>query len=117
MLHKNVTRLHKIINNSLFMTTGKLDRDRVLQAIVKTVKLISSSDEDTEFVWHIGESGHATVDSIIVGAYWWLADNHQGQNSREYEYLSAIGDIFQPNMSTLDEDTPENDVYIHLSAM
>lgn len=117
MLNRNVTRLHKVIDNSLFMTTGKLDRDRVLQAIVKIVELIGDTDEDTEFVWHIGECGHATVDSIIVGAYWWLTDNHQGQFSREYEYLSAIGEIFAPNMSTLEQDTPENDVYIHLSAM
>ena len=117
MLVKNVTRLHKVINNSLFMTTGKLDRDRVLQAIVKMSELICLTDEDTGSVWFIGECENACVDDIIGGAYWWLTDNHRGQNSCEYEYLSTLGNIFTPNMSTLQEDSSEHDVYTSLSAM
>ena len=117
MLIKNVTRLHKVINNSLFMTTGKLDRDRVLQAIVKMSELIRLTDEDTELVWIIGEYDVACVDDIIVGTYWWLTDNHQGMNSCEYEYLSIIGNIFAPNMSTIQEDSSEYHVYTSLSSM
>lgn len=35
---------------------------------------------------------------IVDTYYWWLADHHTGQNSREYERLCKVGEYYSPGI-------------------
>jgi len=68
-------------------------------------------NEQDEFVWSIGEFSEFTLDSLIIGAYWYFTDYHNGQSSYEYVTLCALGCVYNPNMDSLEEDSPEQAVY------
>lgn len=36
--------------------------------------------------------------AIVEGWYWWLADHHGGQSSREYQRLSKISRYYRPGI-------------------
>ena len=49
---------------------------------------------------------------MIVGAYWFMADYHGGQSSKEYEALSVLGRVYKPGCSSGPEnESTEQDVY------
>src|SRR5210317_812510 len=101
------------------MTSGKLDYDRVTDAIISLADMVHSyplSDDGHE-LWDIGEFGSCSLSDFIVGAYWHYSDWHSGQWSKGYEALCALGRVFSPNMSTLDKDGPESFAYEMLESM
>lgn len=112
----NIERLFKVIDNSLFMTTGKLDYDRVTDAFIKLADLVHDSDLD-ESIWYLGEFSHCCLSDLIVGAYWHYSDWHAGQYSKSYQALCALGQIFSPGMSSLDSDSSEFFAYEMLQDM
>jgi len=93
---------------------GTLDYDRITQAITLLADTVANTETD-EFIWSIGESGHFHLDSLIVGAYWHYSEWHGGQSSPEYAALSSLGGVFSPNMSILEVDSSEYDVYSQLN--
>ena len=96
----------EIIKSDLFRTDGKeIDLCERLGALVDTV----AAEEEND--WYIGEGDTCTLDSLLVGAYWALADCHGGQSSPEYEALCKVGTIFDPGRTNLDKDSPEFFVY------
>jgi len=98
---QNVKRVFKVIDNSLFMISGKLDYDRVTDAIIKLADLVNDSPaDDSDELWSIGEFGTCSLPDLIVGAYWHYTEWHGGQWSKGYAALSALGSVFSPNMST-----------------
>lgn len=101
---KNIERLYSVIDNNLFMTTGKLDYDRLMDSFIKLCDLINDGEYD-ESLWYIGEYKTACLDNLIVGAYWHFTEWHSGQFSKSYQCLCLLGSIYQPNMASLD---PEN---------
>ena len=110
----SINRLFKVIENSLFMTTGNLDYDRVTDAIISLSNSIHNYHGDTEQIWYIGESGCCYLPDLIEGAFWHYTEWHSGQWSKGYAALSALGAIFSPGMTTPDT---ENDAYIQLEAI
>lgn len=56
--------------------------------------------ETEEDVWSIGEGEEASLDCLLIGAYWALTEWHGGQYSDEYAALSAIGGIYSPGCSS-----------------
>ena len=115
----SIKRLYRVIDNSVFCTTGKLDYDRVTDATILLADAVHSfpmSDDGYE-IWDIGEFGLCSLSDYIVGAYWHYSEWHNGQWSKGYAALSALGRVFSPNMSTLDKDRPEYDAYALLSEL
>jgi len=110
----NIERYFRVIDNSLFMTTGNLDYDRITDAIIKLSSAITEYDGDTESMWYIGEYGSCDLASLIVGAYWHYAEWHAGQWSKGYAALSAVGQVFDPGMSSVEYD---NQAYLQLEDM
>ena len=104
----NIKRLFKVIDNSLFMTTGNLDYERITDAIISLsneVHNIPDDDsEDAESIWYIGEYGNCCLPDLITGAYWHYSEWHGGQWSQGYAALSALGEVFQPGMTTPESD-------------
>lgn len=114
---KNVERYFNVLNASLFTTCGKLDYDRVTEGLIKLANCINECEDGIGDSWQLGEFGACTLDSLIVGAYWHYTEWHEGQWSKGYEALSALGQVFSPNMSTLDEESPEYYAYQALEEM
>jgi len=110
----DIKRYYRVIDNSLFMVTGKLDYDRLTLAITQLAIAINEFDDDNDDMWSIGEYGSCDLASFIVGAYWHFTEWHSGQWSKGYEALSALGRIFSPNMSMPE---PDNEAYIALNDM
>jgi hypothetical protein len=115
---RNITRLFEIVNRSLFRINSTLDYARTMQAIIELGELISDHPGDSLDLWSIGEFGETSLDSLIVGAFWFCSDYHGGQDSIEYKCLSVLGDIFAPGFADGPEpESSEADVYSQLEAM
>ena len=114
LIMRNINRYFKVIDNSLFLTTGKLDYDRVTDAIIALANYIYEHDINDEFMWDIGEGGVCTLGDLIVGAYWHYSEHHLGMNSDGYAAFCALGQVFGPGMSSVEE---ENEAYMHLKEM
>lgn len=108
--YANIENIFNDIETSLFRTDGKLDYAGVLRALETLVATIQATETD-ESVWYIGECGSCTLDALLVGAYWFMTDYHGGMNSPEYHCQCVIGEIFNPGMSSLEDESSEKDVY------
>ena len=109
-------RLHRTIDRSLFLTSGRLTYSRVLEAIRLLARILHEGETD-ESTWNLGEFRSADLASLIVGAYWFCADYHAGQWSAEYATLSALGTIYSTGMvSGPKPNSCEIDVYSALVA-
>lgn len=109
--YPKINLLLQEVNKALFRSDGKLSYTETLEAIEKLAQEVVDTDTD-ENVWSLGETGPASLDSVIVGAYWFLTDYHGGQDSLEYKVLSRLGEIYSPGMEDGPmEDSSEQDVY------
>lgn len=115
---KNIARLFDVANNALFHVCGMDDYQRTLEAISKLSDLVHEFDGDTSDLWAIGEHTEASLDSLLVGAYWFCRDYHNGQWSDEYRLLCNIGRYFSPGCTNGPEtDSSERDVYLALEQL
>lgn len=112
-----IEKKFNLIYKSLAEINGPLGYSGIIEALIELCDLIEEYDGETESIWSIGEFGAFTLDSLIVGAYWHFTEWHNGQYSQSYACLCALGSIFQPNMSSLDEEAPEYEVYELLKGM
>lgn len=114
---KNINRYFSVIDNSLFMTTGNLDYDRITDAIIKLSNAVNDYDGDNDDMWCIGEYGSCDLTSLIIGAYWHYTEWHAGQWSKSYAALSALSQIYQPGMTSIESESPEFEAYRQLDDM
>jgi|11BtaG_2_1085332.scaffolds.fasta_scaffold00372_18 hypothetical protein len=64
---------------------------------------------DSGDIWYIGENDEFAIGDFIPAAYWHFSHWHDGQQSWEYQTLSALGTIFSPGMTSEPEpDEPEH---------
>ena len=111
MKYRNIKRLFEVVDKALFYINSTLDYSRTVEAITLLANTVHN-EETEEDVWSIGEFDMASLDSLLIGAYWFFSDYHGGQNSEEYATLCAIGEVFNPGMSSgPEEDTAEKCVY------
>jgi|GEM_PF-7124422 len=108
---KNIKRLYRLLDLSVFHFDGTLDYGRITTGITLLANLLDGHDE---IDWGIGEFDNVSLDEFIVGAYWHYADYNNGQWSPEYAALCALGKIFKPGMSSADENSS---VYLTLADM
>ena len=101
---RNIERLYRVIDRSLFYTDGNLDYARLTDAFISLSNAIMADDSDTETIWSIGEYSSVSLDNLIVGAYWHFTEWHDGQASTSYAALCALGEVFQPGMSSVEPD-------------
>jgi hypothetical protein len=104
-----VRAYHKIITSDVFRTDGQpID---LCQCLIDLADAINAAEID-EFMWSLGYSTEASLDCLVIGAYWALTEWHGGQHSPEYAALSALGSIFTPNMASgPEEGEPEYAAY------
>lgn len=117
MKNLKIKKIFDIIDRSIFMVNSTLDYKRTVEAIILLANVIKEEETD-ESIWSIGEFGNTTLDSLLIGAYWFFSDYYNGMFSDEYKALCAIGKIFSPGMSHGPEkDSSEEYVYQGLKAM
>jgi hypothetical protein len=109
---KTIQALLNVASRNLGTTAGTMDYDRITQTITTLANLLAAT-ETTEETWWL-ESPCFSLDDLIVGAYWHYTEWHAGQASPEYAALSALGQIFNPNMSMPE---PDNEAYQLLNAL
>lgn len=100
-----------LLQKSIMFEDGTLSYDEIQDELINLCQLIEELHGYDESLWSIGEYTDCTLDSLIVGAFWHFTEWHDGQESKSYAILCALGSIFSPGMSTLDEDSPEFGVY------
>jgi hypothetical protein len=115
MTMKTIERLLGVVDKGLFNRFSTLGYDRTIEAIVRLSSEVNDCDDDVE--WHVGEGGSCTLDSLLVGAYWYCVDYHGGQWSAEYALQCNIGGYFDPGMSSLEKDSSEFDAYVALAVL
>jgi len=112
MIHQ-IKRVHNLIYSNLCTINGTLDYDRLTDAFILLANMIEEYDgEDNDELWAIGEFTFNLPD-MLVGAYWHFTEWHAGQASKSYQALCAIGQVYSPNMETVDED---NMIYQYLNS-
>lgn len=98
--------------SSIFMTRGQ-DIDLPAALIDLVDAYMTGNEQYDEFVFdRIGEFTAAPLGDMIVGAYWALTEWHAGQSSPEYAAMCALGRIFKPGMSSMNEDDPAWETYL-----
>jgi len=97
----HIKELHNVLEQAVFNSEPTLDYDDITEGFTLLANLLGTHDE---IDWSVGECSNASLDDLIVGAYWHYADYHRGQWSTEYAALCALGEIFQPGMDCLGDN-------------
>jgi hypothetical protein len=82
---------NKILSSSLFRLDGK-DINLTKQLTKLGNKVHKAKNPD----WHLGEYSECCLSDFIIGAYWSLTEWHGGQNSKTYEAMCSLGQVFNP---------------------
>jgi len=98
MNYTNIQKAFDLVNTELFTIDASMSYYGVLGLIDSLAQAVIDTETD-EFVWDIGEFQINSLDQVIIGAFWFLSEHHKGQDSREYQVLSTLGEIFSPGMS------------------
>jgi hypothetical protein len=109
-----ITKLADLAVDSIFLIDGPLDYSRVLRALERLAGLVDSADDVD---WFDGADGMASLDNLLVGAYWYCVDYHGGQWSDEYRLQCAIGEFYSPGICGLDRNSSEFEVYVGLAVL
>ena len=107
-----VKALFNVVDHNLTTIGGTMDYDRITDTIIALANAVNSQPNDIEIDWSIGEFGAFCLDDLLIGAYWHYTEWHGGQWSKGYAALSALGQVFSPNMSVPES---ENEAYILLN--
>lgn len=110
---QTLERVHsEIVTSEIFRTDGaKIDLPAKL---IELADAISADPDEDENIWYVGEYSSASLDSLVVGAYWSLTEWHGGQSSDTYAALCALGRIIQPGYTSAPvegEETADWDAY------
>lgn len=97
---KNIQRLYSVAYNTIATINGRLSYERVTDCIIKLANLVAETETPEFFLQETGEFKEFALDSLLIGAYWHYEQWHNGQSSRGYRALSAIGRIYSPGMES-----------------
>jgi len=81
---------------------------QAMDQIQELSKALTASTDEND--WSIGETeGEFLLGDFIIGAWFWLSDNHQGQSCKTYAALSAINSLVVVKQDEMNES--EQDAY------
>ena len=108
-----VINVHDMIESALFLIAGEsTDYDETIALLESLAELVNAYDGDSGDLWAIGECSHCSVGNLLIGAYWFCGDYHDGQTSDEYRLSCRIGEFYSPGMSSGPEpDSMESSAY------
>ena len=110
-----INQLLKVATHNITRTGANMTYERVTETLIKLADTIMAS-ETSEETWWLGDD--YSLPDVLVGAYWHYTEWHGGQWSQGYSALSAIGQVFSPGMSNLDDENySETEIYRMLNDM
>ena len=87
----------------------------ITDLLIRLANKLSETETD-ESVWWWEGRGDCSLSDLIVAAYWHYTHYHEGQNSKGYQALSALSDIYSPGMECEPEpDSSEHWIYSELN--
>ena len=100
---KQVTESFNRVYETLFRTDGaNLDYQDITRELTTLANAVHCLDNDD---WlYLGESTEICLPDLIIGAYWHFTEWHGGQWSDGYAALSALGQVFQPGMTSIESE-------------
>lgn len=69
------------------------------------------ADESDEIDWYMGEHTEACLSDLLPGAYWALTEWHAGQNSETYAAMCAVGQVFNPGMTSRPQSSDDDSCF------
>ncbi|MFN9115277.1 MAG: hypothetical protein ACK5XN_34910 [Bacteroidota bacterium] len=116
--YKQISALHAVLCRELFTINAKLPYSTLTSLFKLLAQSVKQYADDSEQLWYIGETDAATLDSLIVGAYWHYSEWYSGQWSDEYATMCALGKVFSPGCTSAPKrGESEFDVYHALGKM
>ena len=96
-----------IMESRVFRLNGeKID---LCNALIDLSNAIMAEEETN---WDMGDGLECSLADLVIGSYWALTECHDGQYSKSYAAMCAIGRIYNPGMvSGPEEDTCEYEAY------
>jgi hypothetical protein len=115
---KQISALHAVLCRELFTINAKFPYSKLSSLFTVLANRIHEYNDDSEQLWYIGEFDAASLDSLIVGAYWHYSEWYSGQWSDEYATMCALGKVFSPGCTSAPKrGESEFDVYHTLGKM
>ena len=111
--------LYEKCHESLFQTTTDMSYNETISALTDLAQAVDDFEGDWDELWTIGEFGCASLDNLLIGAYWFAIDHHSGQWSPEYALFCVIGETYSPGRCCCgpEKDTTEQDTYEALETL
>ena len=106
---KNAERYRRLIARTLTHRDQPLTPEATTTAITRLAQLVHEYDDDTDAPWALGECDIALSD-LLIGAYVYYSEHHDGQWSSSYAALSALGKVVD-GVDSLEPDSTEEMVY------
>jgi hypothetical protein len=107
---KEITRLYGLVYAELFTINPPAGEDLIENITALANAIHEYEGEAEDWIW-IGDVSEACLCDLIPGLYWSLTEWHGGQASDTYAAMCALGQVFQPGMSSTpnapDEETGE----------
>ena len=114
----SIKRLNALVEANIFLTSGKLDYSRTIEAIARLAQAVEAYQDDSENIWFIEGVYSTSPADILAGAFWHLYEWSAGEQCQSYRALCAVGRIFSPGCSGGPEpDSLEDEVYAELANM
>ena len=107
---RNAERYRKLIARALTWRDAPLTPDATTKAITRLATLVNDYDGDTDELWALGECEDVNVADLLIGAYVFYAEHHDGQWSSSYAALSALGKVVD-GVDSLEPDSTAEMVY------
>ena len=98
----SINVLRAVATHNLSRIDGTMGYDRITDTLIKLSNTIMATDTD-ESIWHLGECDEFTLDDLIIGAYWHYTEWHGGMCTKTYAALCALGEVFNPGMTSLED--------------
>ena len=116
---QDIEVMYSDICTQVFTVDQSDSYEEITQKIITLANAVHSFDmsDDGYEIWSIGEFTEASLEYFIIGAYWHFTEWHDGQWSSGYAALSALGEVFSPGMSSLDDSSIEYEVYMCLNKL
>ena len=107
-----------ILASSLFRTNGhNFDTIEHLDfhiAVRKICSKLGALETDCDVWLYFGDDSEASgLPDFIAAAYWACADCHGGQESETYATMCALGTIFKPGMTSLNDDPESSEKFAY----
>jgi hypothetical protein len=102
-----IETLYQSIYNSILTINPVFSYDELAEKFIDLANGINEFEGETEEWIYLGEHSEASLDELIIGAFWHYTEWHSGQHSKSYAAYCALNTVYQPNMACAPADSED----------